>query len=203
MWPEKRLISNGRSEPNPYLAALHQRLLSPVAPWEAHIRIMCIGTLHQRILSPVAPWEAHIRIMCIGTLHQRLLQLVVLYGKHISESCALVQSTTWSGQCICIVTFPVSAWQAVSRASRPPSMGGPAIDPPANSFSAPQPFQPATPFGQVVSAFGSHPSAAPTTPSPAFGTPFQRSPAESMPSAGPFDGKFSHPRSDAWPQLKV
>ncbi|KAK9917907.1 hypothetical protein WJX75_009426 [Coccomyxa subellipsoidea] len=79
-------------------------------------------------------------------------------------------------------------WQAVSRASRPPSLGGPPIEPPANSFSAPQPFQPATPFGQMVGAFGSHPAAALSTPSPAVGAPFQRSPAEAMPSAGPFPG---------------
>ncbi|CAL8463538.1 g3072 [Coccomyxa elongata] len=79
-------------------------------------------------------------------------------------------------------------WQTLSRVSRPPSMGGPLIEPPRNSFSAPSPFQPATPFGQVVGAFGSHPAAAQFTPSPAFGGPFQSSPAEAMPSAGPFTG---------------
>lgn len=73
-------------------------------------------------------------------------------------------------------------------------MGGPPIEPPVNSFSGPAPFQPATPFGQVVGAFGSRPSAAAMTPSPAFGIPFQRSPAEAMPTAGPFGGVFLPPR---------
>lgn len=80
-------------------------------------------------------------------------------------------------------------WQTLSRVSRPPSMGGPPIEPPRNSFSAPSPFQPATPFGQVVGAFGSHPAAAHFTPSP--GGLFQSSPAEAMPSAGPFTGALA------------
>lgn len=108
----------------------------------------------------------------------------VFYGKLL---CYHANSDRW------LMTTWIRALQTLSRVSRPPSMGGPPIEPPRNSFSAPSPFQPATPFGQVVGAFGSHPAAAQFTPSPAFGGPFQSSPAEAMPSAGPFTGELICP----------
>ncbi|CAL5223767.1 g6331 [Coccomyxa viridis] len=81
-------------------------------------------------------------------------------------------------------------FQALLRMNHPPSLSNVPPSEPPNPFTAQQnPFQPATPFGQIVGAFGANPAAMP--PSPAFGSGFAPSLAQSMPTAGPFTSSSS------------
>ncbi|CAK0739490.1 hypothetical protein CVIRNUC_001170 [Coccomyxa viridis] len=78
-------------------------------------------------------------------------------------------------------------FQMLLRMNQPPSLSRTPPEEPPNPFVAQQnPFQPSTPFGQTVGAFGRNPAAMP--PMPAFGNGFAPSPAQSMPTAGPSSG---------------
>ena len=90
--------------------------------------------------------KAFLRLLC-GTL--RVVFLRQDLGTCVSQ---------WSGpplrRCSCTV-------QALLKAPRPPSLGGPPLQGGGEGFAGPP--SPATPLGQRMGAFGSQPAAAPPT----------------------------------------